>query len=159
MIGNLEEILTFRIEKKRFALHLNMIDQVLRALAITKLTDSPEFIEGVIDYFGEVIAVVNLRKRFGYPLEELKLSDRFIIVKTKNKKIALIVDEVERVVLPEPQDLFNSKDIDAGLKFLNILRDDAGIVLIYDFESLLSKSEEIQLEQILETLIPSEISL
>jgi len=159
MIENLEEILAFRIEKHRFAIKLNSIERIIRSLAITKLTDSPEFIEGVIDYYGDVIAVVNLRKRFGFSQAELKLSDRFIIIKTSDKKIALIVDEVENIILPDPQDLYNSKDIDAGIKFLNILRDDDGIILIYDIENLLNKSDEILLDKILEKNFPSEISI
>lgn len=150
MDTNLQEILTFVVEGQRFAIQLHAVERILRALEVTKLTDSPEYVEGLIDYYGEVIAVINLRKRLGYPLKELRTSDRFIIAKTMNRKLALIVDEVEDVLLPNSQDLFDSKDIDGGLKFLNILRDDNGIILLYDIENLLKKSEQIELEHILE---------
>lgn len=151
MFLNSQKILTFILEQQRFAIHLEAIERVIRAQAITKLTDSPHFIEGVIDYHGEVIAVINLRKRLGYPFTEIKLSDRLIIVKSPNRKLALIVDEVEDIMLPDTNDLFESKEIDSGLKYANILRDDKGIVFIYDLEKLLSKAEEIELKQIIET--------
>jgi purine-binding chemotaxis protein CheW len=151
MYINSQKILTFIIEQQRFAIHLEAIERVIRAQEITKLTDSPDFIEGVIDYHGEVIAVINLRKRLGYPLQEIKLSDRLIIVKSPNRKLALIVDEVEDIMLPDTNDLFESKEIDSGLKFANIFRDDKGIVFIYDLEKLLSKAEEIELNQIIDT--------
>jgi len=77
-----KEILTFKVENQCFAIRLQTVERVIRAVAVTKLTKSPGFIEGVIDYFGEVIAVVNMRKRFGFPLQELKISNQFIIATT-----------------------------------------------------------------------------
>lgn len=151
MDTNSKNILAFFIEKQRFAIYLHSVERVIRAQAITKITDSPLFIEGVIDYYGEIIAVINLRKRLGFQLNELSISDRFIIVKTNSRKLALIVDEVEDVIIPDTKDLFDSKEIDAGMKFINILRDDEGIVLVYDVEKLLSKTEEIDLDAILES--------
>ena len=150
MSENSQEILTFIVENQRFAIPLQKVDRAIRAVAVTKLIDSPGFIEGVIDYFGEIIAVISLRKRLGYTLQELKLSDRLIIANTTNRKIALIVDQVEDVILPDSLDLYDSKDLVAGLKLLSLLRDDRGIILIYDLENLLSKTEEIQLKEMLE---------
>lgn len=146
MAANTLKILTFTVEKQRFAIHLLSIERIIRAQAITKFNDSPGFIAGVIDYYGEIIAVINLRKKLGFTLQELKLSDRFIIVKTSDRKLVLIVDEVEDVLSPDSQDMYDSKDIEKGLKFINILRDDMGIVFIYDLENLLSNSEEIELK-------------
>ncbi|MEI8084758.1 MAG: chemotaxis protein CheW [Paludibacter sp.] len=146
-----QEILTFIVENQRFALDINNVDRVIRAVAITKLTDSPKFIEGVIDYYGEVIGVVNLRKRLGYPLHELRTSDRFIIAKTMTRKIAFIVDEVEKLLLPDDKEVSDSKIIDASMQFIKILREDEGIILIYDLENLLNKTDEIELEKFIET--------
>lgn len=150
MTEYLNEILIFAVEKQRFAIPLQTVDRVIRAVAITKLTDSPDFIEGVIDYYGQIVVVINLRKRLGYPVQELNLNDRFIIAKTTNRTIALIVDQVEDVMRPDSQDLYESKDLDAGLKLLSLLRNDQGIILIYDLENLLSKTEEIQLKEMIE---------
>jgi purine-binding chemotaxis protein CheW len=151
MSHGVKDLLIFTVEEQRFAIPLSMIDRVIRAVALTPITDSPGFIEGIIDYFGEVIAVISLRKPLGYPLREVGLNDRFIIVTTAHRKLALIVDDVEDVLSPDSQDWFDSKEINKGLKFLNILRDDQGIIFIYDIESLLGMDEEIQLKKLLET--------
>lgn len=149
MISNKDALLSFIVEKQRFAVQISLVERVIRAVAITELSDSPGFIDGVIDYYGEVIAVINLRKRFGYTVPELRLSDRFIIVKTPNRKLALIVDEAQEVLSPDSVDWFDSKDINRGLKFVNLLRDDNGIILIYDVENLLGDSEEIEIDKFL----------
>lgn len=151
-----KEILTFTVENQRFAIRLQAVERVIRAVAVTKLTNSPGFIEGVIDYFGEVIAVVNMRKRFGFPLQELKISNQFLIANTTRRKLALIVDQVENVLLSDSQEIFESKDLDAGSESFTVLRDDNGLILIKDIEKLLSESEEIQLEKLIEaSMVPT----
>lgn len=149
MVEKISDLLVFIIEKQRFAIHLEPVERIIRAVAVTKPVDSPSFIDGVIDFYGEVIPVINMRLRFSYPLRNLRLSDKFIIVSTAGRKLALIVDEVENVLSPESQDLFDSKDIIKGLIYINILRHDNGIIFIYDIESLLETTEEIQLEKFL----------
>ena len=146
-----QKILSFYIDNQRFAIDINNIDRIIRAVDITKLTDAPPFIEGVIDYYGEIIAVINLRKRLGYLIEELKLSDRFIITKTNNRKLALIVDDVEKLMFPNSKDVYNAKDLDAGMQFIKIVREDEGIIFIYDVEKLLNQKNEIDLEKFIET--------
>ena len=131
------EILCFTLDEQRFAVPLYSVERVLRAQAVTVVPDSPEFICGVIDYHGEVIAVINLRRRFNLQSrpEELlvELNDRFIIAKTLSGKLALIVDEVEGVLIPDEMDLYEAKQvfpkIDTGLKLVNILREDKGCLL------------------------------
>lgn len=125
MTENLQETLTFIVENQRFAIRLQAVNRVIRAVAVTKLTDSPGFIEGVIDYFGEIIAVINMRKRLGYRLQEIKSSDRFIIANTAHRKISLIVDQVENVMLPDSQDLYESKDLDKSLELFAVLLGEA----------------------------------
>ncbi len=151
MASDVKDLLTFIVEEQRFAIELLQVERVIRAVKVTTLLGSPGFIEGVIDYYGEVIAVINLRKRLGYPLHEVCISDRFIIVKTINRKLALIVDEVVNVLSPDPQDSLKSINIHKGLKFISLLRNDEGIIFIYDIESLLETEEEIQLRKFLET--------
>jgi len=159
MTEHLPEILIFKVENQRFAIRLKAVDRVIRAIAVTKLTNSPGFIEGVIDYFGEIIAVLNMRKRFGYPLQELKSSNHFILANTTHRKIALIVDVVENMIVPDPDDFYKSTELDAGLELFTVLRDDDGIILINDLEKLLSQSEEILLDIDIEKNIESTSSL
>jgi hypothetical protein len=82
------------------------------------------------DRSGGLVELQNYASEFGYEVEELKVSDRFIIAITTNRKIALLVDQVEDVIFPDSQDLFDSKDLAAGMELLTVLRDDNGIIMI-----------------------------
>ncbi len=149
MDAGLQEILIFNIEDQRFAIPLINVEYVIRAQAITKLKDAPGYIEGIIDYYGALIAVLNLRSRLGIAEKELELNDRFIIVKTPGRKLVIIADRVEGVMLPNAEDLDCSKEIDGGMRFMHVLRDKQGIILIYDLENVISSSEEFELKKII----------
>ena len=150
-----EELLVFNIENQHFALPLSAIERVIRAQAITTVSNSPAFIEGVIDYYGEVIAVISLRKRFSLPAREMHIDDRIIVANTARRKLALLVDEVEDVVTPLSEDLNTPENIHNGLQFLHILRDDRGIILIYDLETVLTGEEDSALQALIETTFSS----
>jgi len=145
-----EEILIFFIEKQRYALRIDDIDRIIRAVSVTKLTDAPDYVSGVIDYHGEIVAVVSLRRKMGYPAADLKLSDRFILVKTGHGKLALVVDDIEKIVLPGADDVYDAKEPDAGgMPFIRVIRADDGIILIYDLERLLNEINETELQRII----------
>ena len=153
MTDHLEQILTFVVDNQRFAILLSTVERVIQAVAVTRLTHSPSFIEGAIDYHGEVIAVLNMRKRLGFPFQELKVTDQFIIAHSTIRKMALIVDQVENIVQPHSHDLYQSSKLDERLDLFTVLRDDDGIILIPDLERFLSQSEEIQLDKGLEATL------
>jgi purine-binding chemotaxis protein CheW len=145
--GNL---LIFVIEEQKFAIQLAYVDKVIRAVAVTRLKDSPIFLEGVIDFNGELLAVICLKKKFGYQSGGIRSTDQLIIVKTPERKYALIVEQALEIITPEDQNLFESSEIISGLKFLRFLRDDKGIVFICDLINLLSSEEKIELKRYLD---------
>jgi purine-binding chemotaxis protein CheW len=122
---------------------------VLRALAVTHIPDAPPIVYGVIDYHGEIVAVINLRSHLKLAPKNVQVNDRFIIVKTSGRKLALVVDEVESVMKPLDKDINQAEEINPGLKIAKIIRDNSGIIFIYDLEKLLNCMDEIQLDELL----------
>ena len=108
---------------------------------------------GILDLQGEVIPVVNLRKRFRLPERELRSSDQFVIARTGTLTLALVVDCTQSVVEASELELFPPERIVAGLGYLEaVTRTPDGLVLIHDLESLLFPGEEALLAQALERL-------
>ncbi len=151
-------LLIFCLDGQRFGIPLQKIQHVVRAVAITSIPDLHEVFFGVIDYHGEVIPVVNLRKRFLMREKPLSVNDRFVIVFTERRSLALAVDEVEGVVSGDQGVLWVAEDVlcatkdspqsSQNLHAAFLFRDDNGIVIIHDLEKLLSSAMEIQLEKI-----------
>ena len=61
------QIVTFRLGDELFAADIFSVERVLRYTPPTPVPNVPAWIEGVIDYQGRVVSVINLRRRFELP--------------------------------------------------------------------------------------------
>ena len=77
---------------------IQQVREVLKMTRVTPLPQSAHYIEGVINLRGEVIPVVDLRKRFELPVGERGEQTRIIIVEIQNSNVGLIVDSVTEVL-------------------------------------------------------------
>jgi len=150
-------IVCFKIDEQRFALPVASVERVIMAQTITLIPDSPGILQGVIDYYGDIIAVINLRNRFHLPDRPIRLSDRFIITVMPGRKLALAVDEVEGVLDQTDEDANHIIETDFGLTVASIQRDDKGIILIYDLEKLITSNESIEIKEIVKRAETSEV--
>ncbi|MEI6422505.1 MAG: chemotaxis protein CheW, partial [Lentisphaerota bacterium] len=86
------------VENGRYALSVTAVERIVFAAEVTHLSDAPETVLGLINVEGEIMPVVDVRRRLGFPLRDMELSDRFIVTKAGGAPIALLVDSVEGVV-------------------------------------------------------------
>lgn len=142
------EILVFTLDEQRFAIPLSCVVRVVRAMSVTQIPDVSPLIHGVIDYQGETITVLNMRSKLKLTDKDIKMNDRFIIANAQNRKIALVVDVVEGVVNPDKKNIDKPGEVNPGIRTAGILRDEKGIILLYDPERLLKTFESIQLKEI-----------
>ena len=99
-----DKYLTFRLGKEDFGVEIKYVTEIIGIQKITPVPDLPEFIIGVINLRGNVIPVMDVRRRFH--LEPKEYTDRtcIIVVDMNETSIGLVVDEVSEVaVIPESQ--------------------------------------------------------
>lgn len=117
--------------------------KVVRAAAITPLPQAPEIVLGVLDLQGEVIPVINLRKRFRLPERRLRHDDHFLIARSSTRTLALVVDLAEEVREERELAVKAPEEVVAGLELVQgVASTEDGIVLIHDLERLLFPAEE-----------------
>ncbi|NCA76428.1 MAG: hypothetical protein EOM90_08835 [Alphaproteobacteria bacterium] len=143
------EIFCFRIEHQRYAFPLASVDRVLQATSVIRIPNSPSLIHGVVDYFGTLIPVLNLRKRLGLPDRPIGIDDYFIVVDTPKRKLAVVIDDVDDVIVPDDADLIPASNMDSSLEPQSICRLDGDMVLIYDLERFLTGADDIALQEAL----------
>ncbi|HEY5513990.1 MAG TPA: chemotaxis protein CheW [Geomonas sp.] len=145
------QLLIFTLDEQRYALRLEAVERVVRAAAITPLPKAPEIVLGILDLQGQVIPVINLRKRFSLPVREIRTSDQFVIARAKLLTVALVVDGAESVLEGTGEAVIPPGDILTGTGYLEgVTRTEDGLVLIHDLASLLFPEEEELLARALE---------
>lgn len=146
MSGNVQ-LLAFRLDERRYGLHLAQVQRVVRAVDTTPLPRAPQIVWGAINFHGTIIPVLNLRKRLGFAEREIGPDDQFIIARTSRRSVALVVDSTSGTIE------YPSQDIVAAGKILGRLDQVEGVVrladdllLIHDLDRFLSLDEERELE-------------
>jgi purine-binding chemotaxis protein CheW len=144
------QIVTFRLGDELFAADIFSVERVLRYTAPTVVPNVPEWIEGVIDYQGRVVPVINLRRRFELPAAPIPTDARILVLTVDDEWVAATVDGVLDVSaldgsrLAPPPALF--RGLSAGY-LRGLVRRGDRLVVFLDVARLFSTHERIVLER------------
>lgn len=141
------QLVVFTLDEQRYGLPLSSVERAARIVAITPLPDAPAIVLGVINVHGRLVAVVDLRRRFGLLQRALALTDQIIVAQTKSRPVALIADAVLGVLACSEQQVVGTGDILAGIEYLEgVVKCDDGLILIHDLDTFLSLDEARSLD-------------
>ncbi len=92
-----DHFVVFTLDQLNFALPVSIVDTIVRAVIITPVPGTPVSVLGVINVKGKITPVFNIRRLFGLPERELKLTDQLIIARTSEHTISFFTDMVSGV--------------------------------------------------------------
>jgi len=148
-INKVEEkkYLVFRIGDEEFGADIQKVTTIIeKNMPITRVPKTPDYIVGVINLRGDIIPIMDLRKKFNLP--EIKDSEdtRIIIIRIEDILIGLIVDSVAEVVNLSEESVESINNFSSNLSMDYIFGvgkvDGRRIITIFNLENLI-KLEEI----------------
>ena len=102
------QVVIFKLGEEEFGGDIFQIREIIRVPEITPVPQAPDFVEGMINLRGQVLAVIDLAKRFGMKGEREQSKDsRIIVVELDDNLLGMIVDAVPEV-LRVPEDKIES---------------------------------------------------
>jgi purine-binding chemotaxis protein CheW len=138
------------LAKEEYGLPITKVQEINRMVPITRLPQTPDFMEGVINLRGRVIPVIDLRKRF--QLAEAVMNDdtRIIIVDVEGQTLGVVVDAVTEVVRlpatsvepPPPAFILDSQYIEGIGKL------DGRLLILLAIDKVLTSQETITLKSV-----------
>jgi purine-binding chemotaxis protein CheW len=141
------EILVFNVGALRCAIPLTEVRGVLRAVAIVPLPAAPAVVDGLVDVRGEVLPVINLRRRLAQPPRALDPADRMLVTQAAGRPVVLLADEVEGTARAEPRPVEGVGVAGGALESVTgVARLDDGLVLIHDLAAFLAADEAALLD-------------
>lgn len=133
-----------------YALYLAQVERVIRAVEVVLLPGAPAIIAGVINVQGQVMPVVNIRRRFRLPEREMALSDHMIVARTARRTIALLVDGATGVIELSQSQVVRSPLILPDMEYVDgVVKLEDGLILIHDLNTFLALDEESALDHAL----------
>lgn len=137
-----EELLLFEQSGQLYALPASTVREVLRAFSAVPLPGAPTMVEGVLNVRGEIIALLNLQRRFGLPDRPLSLLDHFVIAWEGTRWVALRVDRVINLLrLPTKNAADAGRYIAKSDVIGGVAISPDGMVLIHDLGRFLTQAE------------------
>ena len=111
------EIMVFNLVSSVYGIELKRIKAILvySSLIITPLYNEREWIIGVTNLRGEVIAVVDLRKRFGNRAIYDENTVVIVIQTNEDKIIGIVVDSIEKIAHITNENIINAPEISVGM--------------------------------------------
>jgi purine-binding chemotaxis protein CheW len=112
---------------------------------ITKVPGAPPFVEGIINLRGNVIPVVDLRKRFALEVSERNRDNRILVVDIGGQDIGVVVDAVTEVLriasdsVEPPSTVITTAD---SVYLLGIVKLEGRLVILLDLEKVLTETEK-----------------
>ena len=144
------QLVIFKLENEDYGLPISKVQEINRMVAVTKLPQTPDFMEGIINLRGRVIPVVDLRKRFGFIAREHQQDTRIMVVDVSGQTIGLVVDAVNEVVKiagdciePPPASFTLNAQFVEGI---GKLKD--RLVILLDIDRILTSQESVLLKEV-----------
>jgi purine-binding chemotaxis protein CheW len=150
--GEERKFLVFRLGDDEFGLPVEAVDEVARVPGqITRVPKTPKFLEGVVNLRGDVLPVVDQRKRFDLPKLDVGPKSehadgrRLVVVRSERHRAGLIVDSVSQVLRTTADAIEPAPDLTGDITRLvrgvvNLERE-GRIVLVLDPAELLTRAE------------------
>ena len=93
------QLVLFDLANEHYGVDIATVEGIIKLQSITAVPRAPAFVEGVTNLRGEVLPVIDLRKRFGLGADEKRGKDtRIIVVVMGGKKVGMVVDAVSEVL-------------------------------------------------------------
>ncbi len=110
-----DSYILFELAGATYALPSADIQQLEMATAPTPVPNAPPFVDGVVSVRGQVIPVMNLRARFGFPRVEPDVRSRVIVLARGGRTVGLLVDAAREFAAIAPGDILPPPEGVAGL--------------------------------------------
>ncbi len=147
------QLVVFRLGKESYGIDVHTVREIFPPQEITRVPNAPEYVEGVINLRGKVVAVIDLRKRFGVEVTETTNESRIVVVEYDGEDVGVIVDAVHEVVSVEADHLAPATEIteqnDARIA-QGFARLDEQLIILVDIEMVLADKEKDSPQQALE---------
>ncbi|NLJ97823.1 MAG: purine-binding chemotaxis protein CheW [Tissierellia bacterium] len=147
-----KQYVVFNLNKEEFGIDIMNVKEIIPYQESISVPDTPDFIEGIINYRGNVIPVISLKRRFKLETEVLTKDTRIIVITLEDKDIGFIVDEASQTLYLDEEQIDPAPDIILGVDKKYIMGvgkigEDRLLILI-DLEKVLTAEERDEIEML-----------
>lgn len=154
------QLMVFRLGDEYYGLDITNVNSIEQKQTVVRVPNSSSNIKGIINLRNEIIPVIDLKSKFnmkdaGNDCE----TDELVIVNIPDNRVALAIDEVQKIYSTEENEIRVMPDIAKGqgvAYFSGVVRLDDRLVIVVDPMELLSDEEREAVEKIVDDNTPGD---
>jgi purine-binding chemotaxis protein CheW len=142
---------TFRLENEKYGINVMQVQEVLRVTEIAPVPGAPEYVLGIINLRGNVVTVIDTRKRFGLESIDMDDSTRIVIIESDGQVVGILVDSVAEVVDIRSSNVEQAPNVgtDESAKFIQgVSSIDGELLILIDLNKLLTDEQWAEMNSI-----------
>lgn len=136
---------TFKLGDEKYGINVMQVQEVIRLTEIAPVPGAPDYVMGIVNLRGNVVTVIDTRKRFGLFGKEPDDSTRIVIVEVDKQVIGILVDSVAEVMNISTADIETSpnlgEDNESSKYIQGVFSEGDEILILIDINKLLSEQE------------------
>lgn len=135
---------TYHLGEEHYGIAVMQVQEVLRVTEITPVPGAPEYVLGIINLRGNVVTVLDTRKRFGMPPKEPDDTSRIIIIEAGEQVVGLLVDSVAEVVYLRASEIESAPNVgneDSSRYIQGVHSSEGNLLIMIDVNKLLTEDE------------------
>ena len=129
-------IVVFFLDGQRFALPCSIVKRITNIVEITPLPNAPSDILGIINIHGQIVLVLNIRKKLDLAINNYSVNDYLIIVEINKKMISFIANDVNFYEFQESNIVSLNKVINGIECVKKVIKDEIGLINILDADEI-----------------------
>lgn len=106
-----QQYVLFKLDNEFYGIDILQVETIEKVMDITRVPHALPYVQGVINLRGEVVPVINLRKRFNLPEAAFDEESRIIIVSIEDMIVGLLVDSSSEVIQLEDGDIDEAPEL------------------------------------------------
>jgi len=116
--------LLFEVDEE-YALELDKVLEIIELCEVTRVPEAPDYVAGIINLRGNVVPVIDVRKRFRKPAREGVVSRCIVICSIGDNRLGMIVDNVIDLIEIDPENLQDPPQL--GSNYIHVFVKNIGL--------------------------------
>jgi len=148
-VGTEFQFVVFKLGNEEYGVPITQVKEINRLTATTKVPRSPVFVEGIINLRGQIIPIIDMKKRFDLPLTEYTGDARIIVIQVGDHTFGVEVDSVSEVLRINSSSIEPAPHIVCGIDsryITGVAKVGQRLLILLDLDKLLSDEEKMQLQ-------------
>lgn len=138
------QMLTFSLDNVSYGVNVHQVREVKNFEGVTPVPYAPAYVKGVTNLRGEIIPVIDLRKRFGMTARKGNDDNGIMVIVQDKHPIGVMVDSVMEVLTLPKKDIESNPDsliTDKSQAILGVAKYDKELIIILDLMKVVSKGD------------------